>query len=462
MRPISQNLLRAQRARSIPGKHILLRLVLSSGATSYTYNASLYTGKLKRIQHTEQPFSQKAQVLVDDTDKAIHSLDLEGYKAVLSYGLITRAGAEWVPTAPLWVVGQDRDSYRDRLEVNFELEGTFDRMAKHKATGVLAWGAADTQTVKTHLSALIEATRGGYTRYPAYTATYDTGYDDDGLIDTFIPADHFRIGRNDSRTSKIKELLGYTEAVARVEDDEEVHFFTPVTSGTTYDAEFSLVPGRDYHSFFNKRFRLRIVSPNRVVFESLNDAGIVQYSGNASDASASLTDMEETETHQVRGVSNAQCTALATARLSKYQMQSDKGSAVLPFPHLGLEVYDYINLLDARAGDNRAGNVGSLTRYYEPGQFNMTFGFGRVPLGVAALQGFRQETGQQLTAANLLPLIDALYSYLEQLLDIVGDKADIAAVNAVLQDLFDDAYFRRVTVFDRLRIPYGADKYESA
>ena len=168
--------------------------------------------------------------------------------------------------------------------------------------------------------------------------------------------------------------------------------------------------------------------------------------------------MKEIETYYARLTSNAQGTNLATAYLSKLQMAAEKGSAVLPFVHFGQEVYDYVNFVDARAGDSRAGNVGFLSIFYKPGQFNMHIGFGRPALGVPALQGLAAETGDRtgLRAENLIPLIDSLYSYVEQLLDIVGDKADIDDVNAILLALYEDAYFRKATVTEELTIPSEA------
>src|SRR4030042_637209 len=129
MRAIGANLLRGQKSRTILAKHLLIRCVLTYGANTYTYT----TTTIKELTHNEQYFSHKGTLLLDDTSKALHSLDLEGYKAVLSYGLITKAGEEWVVTAPMWIVGQQRDSYRDRLECSISLEGVFDRMGKHKA-----------------------------------------------------------------------------------------------------------------------------------------------------------------------------------------------------------------------------------------------------------------------------------------------------------------------------------------
>lgn len=459
MRSLSTSLSRAQRARTILGKNLLIRCVLTYGANTYTYNLT----RIKQLSHTEQTLSHKAQVMLEDSDKVLHGLDLEGYKAVLSYGLITRAGEEWEATAPLWVIGQDRDSYRDRLECLFELEGIFDRMGKHKAESTLALESDDTQTVKDLLTGiadttLTDGTNTPYSNYPAYTITFDS---EDDLIDAFIPADGFRIGLNETRRSKFKELLGYTDCVARIENDGEIHILDPTTSGTTYDNEYTLVEGRDYHNFFNKRFRRRIVSPNYITFMN-HPSHDNSYTGFAKDASADLTDMLERETHYVRATSNAQCTNLATAFLSKLQMAAEKGSGVLPFVHFGQEIYDYPNFVDARAGDNRAGNVGFLRRFYKPGQFNMNLGFGRVPLGVAALQGLATETGgtgERLTVENMNAVLDSLYSYIDQILSILGDKADIDDLNAILLGLYEDAYFRKLTVTERLVGPYGTDKY---
>lgn len=614
---LSEALLRGQRARTILAKHLLIRCVLTYGNTTHTYTKT----RIKELSHTRQSFSHKAQLMLDDTDKTLHGLNLEGYKAVISRGLITQYGEEWVDLPPLWVAGQQRDSYRDRLECSLSLEGIFDRMGKHKAEASYTPASGDTRTVKDWLTQIISLTdpvgaetdveqtesdsympiynglrfsagqrltisdktitklafklkkvgspvgevvfsiytvdedepleggellatkawgdasnlgtsyaekevtfdtpvqidqevrvicsfRGGnasnyvdlayedsderanehltwiyltswtdhttydacyrysysstpvtvYDNYPAFGLVFDS---EDDLIDTFIPADSFRINLNDTRLSKVKWLMEHTDCIILPKNDGLLHVINPTTSGTTYDNEYSLVQGRDYHNFFSKRFRRRIVSPNYFVFKN-HPSHDESYTGYAKDASADLKDMKEIETHYVRATSDAQCTNLATALLLKKQMAAEKGSAVLPFVHFGQEVYDYVNFVDARAGDSRAGNVGFLTEYYKPGQFNMHIGFGRPSLGVAGLQGLAAETGltaERISAENLLPLIDNLYSYIEQLLDIIEDKADIDAINEILLALYEDAYFRKLTVTDRLRIPVGTDKY---
>jgi len=71
-----------------------------------------------------------------------------------------------------------------------------------------------------------------------------------------------------------------------------------------------------------------------------------------------------------------------------------------------------------------------------------------------------KETG--ITVQALLPLIDQAYSYIEQLIDIVGNKVDINDFNQWVLDFVDDAYFRKVEVSERLKIPVGANKFDGA
>jgi hypothetical protein len=48
--------------------------------------------------------------------------------------------------------------------------------------------------------------------------------------------------------------------------------------------------------------------------------------------------------------------------------------------NVGAEVHDYVKVTDNVEGDNRVGNIGYLTREFEAGKFNFTFGFGDILL----------------------------------------------------------------------------------
>ena len=68
---------------------------------------------------------------------------------------------------------------------------------------------------------------------------------EDSLIDSFIPADSFRIEHRDRRMSKIRELLGYVKCVGRFENDDHFHIFVPKLETTTAWAATTAYSVRD-------------------------------------------------------------------------------------------------------------------------------------------------------------------------------------------------------------------------
>uniref|UniRef100_A0A6M3IYE9 Tail protein n=1 Tax=viral metagenome TaxID=1070528 RepID=A0A6M3IYE9_9ZZZZ len=196
------------------------------------------------------------------------------------------------------------------------------------------------------------------------------------LLDTYLPKDGFKIYENDTRLATIGKLLSYTGCVKRAEDDGKLHVFVPVTSGAVYDYEYSLAEAD--HKFFSKSLRDSMVIPNRVVVHSYSD-DTDQYTGNYTSA-ASYALLPKSEFIKAKLVSNAQATALATARIAQLEMAAQRGNASVPL-NVGAEVHDYIKVTDSRASDSRAGNIGSIRRSYNPNNrtygWLMGFGFGK-------------------------------------------------------------------------------------
>ena len=447
MRVLSDTLTAAQSGRS--GISPLAKIVLTYSANTYTYDwrrVATSNTRLLKSTHTEKQWSSPATVVLNDSDLTLTSLDLEGYKAVISYGFTTSEGDEWSATAPLWVVGQQRDSMQGKVICSLSLEGIFDRLGKDKASATYTQEASDTNTAKTLITAIAGATLAPYTHCKAYTVTYDS---EDSLIDSFIPADYFRVNLNDSRLSKIQELLGYTTCKARPENDEEIHIFTPTTTGTSYDYEYSLAD--TYHTFLSKRYRRRVVSPNYIVVQNHPDQG--SFTGYAKDSSASLTDMEEREYHYARATSTAQCASLASAILSRYQLQDERGAGILPIMNIGAEVYDYNKVTDARAGDSVTGNVGYITRNVGGNKFGMEFGFGRastIPLEALAEMATGQATGY-VSFDVLQQVIDSIYGNFDEILKVM--ETQMWTVDS-MQAFIDDAHIRKLRVYEQIILPY--------
>jgi hypothetical protein len=65
--------------------------------------------------------------------------------------------------------------------------------------------------------------------------------------------------------------------------------------------------------------------------------------------------------------SNAEATSLAQAILSKYELNSQKGSAITPIDNVGAEVGDYVKVWDGREGQDRVGNIARLVRTWKGG-----------------------------------------------------------------------------------------------
>jgi len=215
-----------------------------------------------------------------------------------------------------------------------------------------------------------------YDHCVAWTVTDDTA-SGDGLLDTYLPADAFFIRQGESRLGVIDKLLSYTKTERRFEDDDEIHLRVPVTAGSTYDYEYALTAG---HTFFAKSVRDALVIPNKIVVESFPD-DTDQYTGSYTSAVSYALMPVSSFVRTKLTSSDPQAIAIATARISRIEVASQRGSAAVPM-NVGAELFDYCLVTDERASDTRAGNLGYIGRHYDnsnsPNSYQMTFGFGGI------------------------------------------------------------------------------------
>ncbi len=439
MRTLSAKLTAAQKSASI---NPLCKIVLTrAGQDTLTYD----TDDLLRVRHFERLFSHTANVFIDDASAVLHGIDLEGYQGVLSYGAVTSDGDEYSATAPLWVVGQQRDSHPHTTLCSLELVGILDLLKHDVANASFSLASDDSDSAKTIIDSIADASIAPFDHCAAVTITYDTGYDGgDDLINDWVPADYFDVSFGESRLAAIIKLLSPTNCSLRIEDDGELHIFKPTISGESYDYEYSFTTGE--HQFLSKRFRRRILFPNKVTV--LNHPNQGEYTGSASDASASL--IEKMKPYYFRGTSDAQCENLAEAILLRFQLDAQRGEVRLPFMNFGQEIMDYPNVTDSRTSDNIAGNVTWLSRNYGGGKMQMDLGFGKTPK--IPLNDFVGGVGDDGTGGGGGSLA-ALYEYINQILDILDSKVSYEAFNKWYSDFIADAWFRKVTVVEQLLIP---------
>ncbi len=439
MRPLSATLTSNQKAvgvdtsRQVP----IWKIVLTrSGQSTQTYTNT----RLIAIRgHIEEEYNQTATVLLDNSDNALTSLDFEMFKGVISYGYNDPTqGDEYSACAPLYVVGQRLYSSQGVLVCQLSLVGIPNLMGFDLAESSLDLTEGDARTVKTLLTAIVDKTLAPYTNYTSYNATYDGT--DDTLLDSYKPRELFRVGENDSRLSKIKELLNWTGEKMIAKADGKIHFLNPTTTGSTYDYEYRLAVST-YHTFFSKELRNRFVNPNKEVVKS-HESHQPQFTG--SDTSAtSFALFPQTHTTRLRLASDTEAGNIASAIIERYELDADTGAVSVPM-NVGQEVFDFINVTDARQGDSRKGNVRYIKRDVEIPQrrgrlkWDMEVRFGKtalLPLTLSPIvrtaesgERVRRTADEPVTTGVLLDAYNSLAGDLDATID--GLNEIIAHINA--------------------------------
>jgi len=361
MRELSSKLKKAQQAAAL---NPLYKIVLTKGASTYTYDRT----RVLPSKHDEELYSHSAEIVLYNDDGEFNDKNLKGYDAVISYGF----AEEYSATAPISIIDQQFDSDPNKLTCTLFLEGIPNLMAEDEASETYAPEDTDTTTVKTLVNAIAGATLAPFTHCKAFEVVWDEGYD--SLADSYKPKDGLRIYERSSRLSALRKVLDYTANVPRFEADGNIHIMKPITTGTDYDAEYSLERGS--HVFFSKAYRETLVFPNRFVVKSLPDDD-PQYQGEAKiDGYDSLPDkVKKTRFVRVKLESSDEGDKIAAALLSKAELGSARGQAEIRI-NVGSEIFDYVKVTDSRQGDTRTGNLGYIHRRFGGDKWIMTFGFG--------------------------------------------------------------------------------------
>ncbi len=230
----------------------------------------MYTrDRILSADETAEPYGHTAELLLDNADGELTGSDLRGYDAVIGWGAITSVGEEYLDSPPLTVVRQELLSERGVLTCRLLCQGVPDGLAEDRASESYVPTASDTTTVQLLINAVLSGSLPCYAHCAPVACQWD---DADALAATYRPRDGFRIYTNGSRLAAVRRLLDFTGCAMRVEADGKLHFRQPVTTGETYDHEFSLASGS--HAFLQKAGRRALVVPNRIVVRTPEDWAI--------------------------------------------------------------------------------------------------------------------------------------------------------------------------------------------
>lgn len=265
----------------------------------------------------------------------------------------------------------------------------------------------------------------------AYVVVYDS---EDSIIDSYVPADAFKILEGTSRLDTINKLLAYTGCAKRIEVDGRIHIMTPTVSGSTYDSEYA--HATTSHNFYSKSTREALVLPNKVTVHSFpTDDTIYTYSA-TSAASYALLPVEDFVRTTLTS-SDPQAKGLAEARILQLERNAQRGSAYTMM-NMGSEILDYVLVTDEWQDDSRAGSIGFVRRTYNVGQdrLAMQFSFGSAerkgvigtkPSDLATIRPEAVLAGKaSLTLDDLIPLLGLITD------TIVLQQQDIDKLSALL------------------------------
>ena len=143
MQTLSATLLAAQKAMG----DILYKLVLTkAGEDTITYGCDT-TNRILDMKHWDDDWLQTVEVVIDDREGNVTSINLIGYQGVVSYGYHTTSD-EYIGQAPLKVKAQDL-RYIDGDEVCvLSLTGKGNQMEEDKASAINKKGTATSTSAK--------------------------------------------------------------------------------------------------------------------------------------------------------------------------------------------------------------------------------------------------------------------------------------------------------------------------
>ncbi len=336
----------------------------SGAANPYIYiniNSTDYSSRLLSLEHIEEPYRDRAVIVLANSDRHFNSNDLRGKSFSIGYGYNTTSGnrytgdgsgSEAMPT--LWVKSQSMVSMEGELVCLLECEGGWMKLNEFNfITGGeppyfnTAFTATDTvfQLID---KALVEA---GFTLNAL-------GGEDDGIVNSFHPIFVANPLTYDTPASIIYRLIQMTKTYLRQVESLAYEIIYPQSSDAVKETYYS--GQAPYFREYTEKSNL--IVPNHIVVycnrDPLGDWDTPEYpliTGEARDADqftgdtydGAYTEVIEYHTAPFIG-SVSDANDRAEAILQRYKAEALAGRLLLPFNDCRVELYDRVRVEDGR------------------------------------------------------------------------------------------------------------------
>lgn len=333
---------------------------------TYTNNAS--DRRVIHVNKLEEPYTGKGKIHLDNTDGGLDALDFLGSRCKITWAW---SGGTLSVDEPVWVVNQREFSSEGRVLVEITVLSAWELM--EWSTGVNVADTTDMTTVgygstriwdrdTTILDIIAEIIQGTGSFLEQWGLDAIIHLSDDGIIDAYQPLVFTRLNEDD-RTI-IRRLLQRTKSVMTIRDSTgpTINYINQTLAGPYYTYENDAVE----HPFFINISGTAIPLPNYVIVvdqepnvlkdEVANFVGTNAFSSTPLGVFGKIIVDPTVE-------DNAEADDVAEYYLHRVRAESHLGELYIPM-NCCAELYDEIEIIDARTGKTFLGRIGSIERTF--------------------------------------------------------------------------------------------------
>jgi hypothetical protein len=331
-------------------------------------NSVNYWSKLLYMEHTEQPYLEYANIILENHDRVMDSTDLTGYEVIMANGHNTGLAVaepngdgtvyEYSHVPNLWVKEQSISSVECESFCELYCEGMW---AKLRETKVVAFGST-MSNIKDIGDTMVPYYKYQFTNLTIwelmYMILYDvmgwtlntlavTGTTSDGIIDVTKPVFTVNNTQPETAASMLYRLIGITKSYLRPRYDKTWDIIYP---------QIADVANRTFYSYqvpyFNEyREKVKVLIPNSIAvfcnnpdeLEPWPTPVIVGLKSEIHSVYGEVLDIDFAP-----GVTNqADATNVAAAILTKILAEKDAGRLLITHD-AGVELYDKLAVKDSR------------------------------------------------------------------------------------------------------------------